>query len=298
MALSLDSQRRMLAELHRLSAERETAERQMRAEFDTASGRVQRELSDARQSAIMRFQMDRDSTQREYDAAVVAANSIYETRHEIVAKEQQQAADPGTKRRGQSAAAGETVLSEESWEANTVYEATHNAPKLQLEQETRELAAAHDVLREVVERANRHLALCRLKKVQHLPLENAVSATPSEHPAAKLNELAKSAIAGLESLKQLRWPNWLIGGRPAGMALVIWLAACGVSYWLFGNHLWVWPTVGTIVAAIADRGRRHLVVQASPRGRCGALRRFAREVAGGRGTASGGVGAGQGAMCA
>ena len=92
MALSLDSQRRMLAELHRLSAERETAERQMRAEFDTASARVQRELSDARQSAIMRFQMDRDSTQRQYDAAVVAANSICETRHEIVAKEQQQAA--------------------------------------------------------------------------------------------------------------------------------------------------------------------------------------------------------------
>jgi DNA segregation ATPase FtsK/SpoIIIE, S-DNA-T family len=251
MALSLDSQRRMLAELHRLSAERETAERQMRAEFDTASGRVQRELSDARQSAIMRFQMDRDSTQREYDAAVVAANSIYETRHEIVAKEQQQAATQAQNDAAKAQRRAKRALSEESWEANTVYEATHNAPKLQLEQETRDLAAAHDVLREVVERANRHLALCRLKKVQHLPLENTVAATPSEHPAAKLNELAKSAIAGLESLKQLRWPNWLIGGRPAGMALVIWLAACGVSYWLFRNHLWVWPTVGTVVAAIA-----------------------------------------------
>ena len=52
---------------------------------------MQRELSDARQTAIMRFQIDRDETQRKYDAAVAAANSIYETRHDLLVKEQQQA---------------------------------------------------------------------------------------------------------------------------------------------------------------------------------------------------------------
>jgi len=254
VALSLDQQLRMLAELHRLSAERETAERQMRAEFETASARVQRELSDGRQTAIMRFQIDRDETQRKYDAAVAAANSIYETRHDLLVKEQQQAIAHAQNDFSKAQRRAKRVLSEESWEANTVYEATHNAPKLQLEQESRELSQASDVLRQVVERVNQHLVNCRLNRVVHPPLENAATIEKGDNPALQLRDLAKAAIAQLETVTGLPWPRWLVGGKPWGVALLIAAAAFGGAYGLFGAHLWVWLALGTIVSTSAIIG--------------------------------------------
>src|ERR1700733_1519241 len=90
MSFSSVAQREILADLQRLSAQREQAERQMRAEFETVSTRIQRELSDARQAAIMKFQLERDSTQREYDSAVAGAKSVYDTRHDIAESDLQQ----------------------------------------------------------------------------------------------------------------------------------------------------------------------------------------------------------------
>src|ERR1051326_4342187 len=90
MAVSLSTQREMLSQLHRLSADREMAERQIRTEFEAASNRATTSRSDARQAAIMRFQLDRDTTQREYDAVVAGAKSEYDTLHEMAAAELKQ----------------------------------------------------------------------------------------------------------------------------------------------------------------------------------------------------------------
>src|SRR5262249_33473616 len=160
------AQRQMLAQLHRLSIEREAAERKTRSEFETATARAQTQRSDARQAAIMHYQLDRDSTQREYDAVVAGANAAYETRHDIAKSELEQAltkaqADYATDNRR-----AKKKLAEENWEANTVYEATQNAPKLQMAQEHKEIAATQDVMRQAIEAANHHLMTCRLSKRQ------------------------------------------------------------------------------------------------------------------------------------
>src|SRR4029077_17076183 len=103
------------------SAEREAAEQKTRAEFDSASARAQSQRSDARQAAIMRFQLDRDSATGEYDSVVAGAKSYYETRHDIASSDLQQSLH-----RAQSDFASEERRANKKhrqkiWEANTGY---------------------------------------------------------------------------------------------------------------------------------------------------------------------------------
>src|SRR5262245_36562071 len=119
MTVSVEQQRKMLSELHRLSAEREIAERQLRADFETATSRAQTGRSDARQAAIMRFQMDRDTTQRDYDSAVSGAKSAYETRHDIAHDELNQALARIQTESTNAQRRAKKRLAEENWEANT-----------------------------------------------------------------------------------------------------------------------------------------------------------------------------------
>src|SRR5271169_2377918 len=135
MSFSAATQRENLASLYRLSLERDQAERQMRAEFETTSTRIQRELSDARQAAIMKFQLERDSTQREYDSAVAGAKAVYDTRHDIAENDHAQSLKRGQSELVSAQRKAQKRLTEENWEANTVFEATQNAPKLQFEQD-------------------------------------------------------------------------------------------------------------------------------------------------------------------
>ena len=125
---------------------------------------------------------------------------------------------------------------------------------MQLEQELRDLSQASDVLRQVVERVNQHLVNCRLSRVVHPPLENVATIDKSDNPALQLRDLAKAAIAQLETVTRLPWPRWLVGGKPWGVALLIAAVAFGGAYGLFGAHLWVWLAFGTIVSTSAIIG--------------------------------------------
>jgi DNA segregation ATPase FtsK/SpoIIIE, S-DNA-T family len=267
MSFSSVAQREILADLQRLSAQREQAERQMRAEFETVSTRIQRELSDARQAAIMKFQLERDSTQREYDSAVAGAKSVYDTRHDITESDLQQSLKQIQSELVSAQRKAKKRLTEENWEANTVFEATQNAPQLQFEQDQQEIVARYDVVRRATDIANRHLADCRLKRVQRTPTERASGTPPAEqaggistqspwkeNPASQLNDLAMAAVNHLESFKQLSLPRLWMDNRPAGFVFLLWLIGCGAGYLIFGTHewtSWTWLIVGTVAAFTA-----------------------------------------------
>ncbi len=233
MSFSAAGQHEILAALHRLSVEREKAEKQMRADFDTTAARIQRELSDSRQGAIMKFQFERDATQREFDMALVGAKSVYNTRHEIAEDDLRKTLLQLEGERNSTQRKAKKRLTEENWEANTVFEATQNAPQLQFEQEQQELIARHDVLRRAIDVAKQHLAACRLSRVQHVPIEPAAEVAGDsqttdlsttvfkDDPAAQLNDLAMAAIIHLESFRQLRLPKLWMGNRPAGFVFFI-----------------------------------------------------------------------------
>jgi DNA segregation ATPase FtsK/SpoIIIE, S-DNA-T family len=263
-SFSAAGQHEILAALHRLSVEREQAEKQMRADFDTTAARIQRELSDSRQGAIMKFQFERDSTQREFDLALAGAQSVYETRHQIAEDELRKTLLQLEGERTSAQRKAKKRLTEENWEANTVFEATQNAPQLQFEQEQQEIIARHDVLRRALDVANRHLAICRLSRVQRSPLSAPVDAVDSsqsselstqavfkDDPAAQLNDLAMASINHLESFRQLQAPRLWMGNRPAGFAFLLWLVCCGAGYLIFGTHdwtSWIWLIAGTATA--------------------------------------------------
>lgn len=268
MSFSSAAQREILALMQRLSVEREQAEQKMRADFEAATTRIQRELSDARQAAIMKFQMDRDSTQHEFDAVVKGAKDIYDTRHEIAESDLQKSLKQiqleliGTQKKAKNR------LTEENWEANTVFEATQNAPQIQFEQEKQENAARYDVLRRAIDLANAHLVRCRIQSVQQSVKSAPAPAAPGdenhalstsgvwkEDPAGQLNDLAMAAVTRLDEFKRLPWPNMLTGNRPAGYVFLLWLISCGAGFLIFGTHEWTnwtWLIAGTVVAVAAS----------------------------------------------
>ncbi len=261
MSFSPAGQRKMLAELHRLAAERKLAERQMRSKFETATARIQQALSDARQASILRFQMDRDSTQRQYAAEVEKAQSDYRARYTAAEQDLQQWLAHTQSNFKSALRRAKKELSEENWEANTVFEATQGAPKIQLEQDKKEIGSIHGVLLQTFDLANRYLAICRLGQLQRPPLAREASiategdsdAQPKEinEPIPKLTELTRGAIGQLEALKQLRWPQLLVGGWPFGIAFVIAAVLCGTAFGIFGGKSWTWLIVGGCATVLA-----------------------------------------------
>ncbi len=217
----------------------------------------------------MKFQFERDATQREFDMALAGAKSNYNTRHEIAEDELRKTLLQLEGERNSAQRKAKKRLTEENWEANTVFEATQNAPQLQFEQEQQELIARHDVLRRTIDVANRHLAASRLSRVQHVPIPAATEVagdSPTtdlsttvfkDDPAAQLNDLAMAAINHLESFRQLRLPRLWMGNRPAGFVFLLWLVCCGAGYLIFGTHewtSWIWLIAGSVVAAAVAAG--------------------------------------------
>src|SRR5262249_7670937 len=155
--------------------------------------------------------------------------SEYDTMHELAATELKQThsrieADFASDQRR-----AKRKLGEENWEANTVYEATQNAPKQQLEQETKDIEATQATIRQAFELANRHPVHCRISNLRKSapgaaisPPASAQSTTsppiPIENPAEKLRDLAQQAVAQLDSLRRAKAPHVFIGGKPWGMS--------------------------------------------------------------------------------
>ena len=259
----------------------------------------------------MHFQLDRDSTQREYDVVVAGAKAAFDTRHEIAKSELEQALTKAQADHATDNRRAKKKFAEENWEANTVYEATQNAPKLQMAQEHKEIAATQDVLRQAIEAANHHLLTCRLGKQTVAPGQmviepaevsedfTAVEAPPSnaqtlsdapsdtiiegasddaeaspavtppslviENPAGKLTDLARDAVAKLESLRSKRWPLMMVGGRPWGFAFLIVAAFTGGDISPAGREFEGVAAHGGCV--IAGRDRRGRLLDVSPGGR-------------------------------
>jgi DNA segregation ATPase FtsK/SpoIIIE, S-DNA-T family len=258
MSLTPDTQRELLARLHTLAFERETAEGQTRSEFETASDRAKQTLSDSRQGAIMRFQLDRDNTQREYDAVIAGANMQFETlksgadselRHTT---EKLQTDCVKLERRAKKKA------SEETWEANTVFEATQNAPKIALDQEEKQIEAVMAALDQGLAHANRQLVNFRHSKLQRPKPEAPAGEPPAIDGAMqKLNDTVPQVREQLQALARPLAARMLVGGTPFGMFLLLAGVFCGLGYLIFGTNnwtSWTWLIVGgvaTLIAAIA-----------------------------------------------
>ncbi len=256
MSLTPDTQRELLARLHSLAFERETAEGQTRAEFDSASEKAKRELSDARQAAISKFQLDRDNTQREYDAVVAGANMQCETRLSEAENELRHATQKFGTEYVKTERRAKKKLAEEIWEANTVFEATQNAPKLQRDQEEKQIEALWITLVQALTHANRQLADYRHAKLQRLTPEAPIGQTPAIDGAMiKLHESVQQAHDQLRALNLPLAPRMLVGGKPFGLVMLLAAVFCGVSYLIFGTQnwtSWTWLIVGGIVTTVVS----------------------------------------------
>ncbi|MCC7086391.1 MAG: hypothetical protein IT427_15420 [Pirellulales bacterium] len=281
MSLTPETHRELLARLHTLAFERELAEGQTRSEFAAASDRTKQALSDARQGAIMRFQLDRDNTQREYDAVIAGAQMQFETLHSSVESELHWTIEKARIDCAKTERRAKKKAGEEVWEANTVFEATQNAPKLQLEQEEKQVDALIASLKQTLAHANRQLASFRHAGMQRPIPEAAVGegseieaasvdhalgegnfALPSEAPTAndtnamlKLHESAQRALDQAQALARPLAARMLAGGNPLGICLALTAIFCGTAYLAIDNQgwtSWTWLIVGGIGTLVAS----------------------------------------------
>ncbi len=196
--------------------------------------------------------MDRDSTQREYTSLVARTASDYDASKEAAEEELRHAIRQAKDKFASGERRAKSKLDESTWETNTVFEATHNAPKIQLAEEEKQFAAIADSLAQLLQKANQRLAAFRLGRlVRPLPPEPVSAPATTEPAAAKLQACAQRAAAEAQALDVPWPPRLLVGGTPVGISFAVWIVLCGLAFLLFGGHNWAWLIVGSIAAIAA-----------------------------------------------
>src|SRR5437879_4324557 len=123
--LSIAIQRTLLADLYRLSAEREAAEKRVRSEFLARNQGAEKEFAASKDQIAKRFKTELDSTQNEFDKALARPANEYQTQHDLFEAEltetRERILDKYTTREQEAI----KQLEQDSWQATTVFEASH-----------------------------------------------------------------------------------------------------------------------------------------------------------------------------
>ncbi len=170
---SPDVERPLLADLYRLAAEREAAERQVQAEFAARNAAAEKEFATDRQRAAAKVQSDLDATQRDFDQALDSAKREYEEQHSTTAAESADARDRVNEKYSAREEETNKQLDQDTWQASTVFEASHPGLLEQLNRVEARVVSNAESLNAVVNQTLQYLDLCRqMHAWEQLPIED------------------------------------------------------------------------------------------------------------------------------
>ncbi len=247
--LSIPLQRELIAELHRLAAERDAAEKRVAAEFRARNAAIVKEFAASKDDIGKRFNSELDATQKEFDQALAKAKSDYDSQHEQFEGELTETRERVLDRYSTREQEAIKQLEQDTWQATTVFEATH--PGL-LEQfarvETRVNVNALS-LQVVAEQAQQHLEVCRQSgawdavPVDDLPADGA-------DPFKELSDRAAAAQGRLTELRRLISPKFGIGVRRQVLGVLIFIVVMVSSKALINWSIWWWLGLGAVFSGI------------------------------------------------
>jgi S-DNA-T family DNA segregation ATPase FtsK/SpoIIIE len=247
--LSIPVQRELIAELHRLAAERDAAEKRVEAEFRARNAAAEKEFAAAKDDIGKRFKLDLDATQKEFDQALAKAKSDYATQHEQFENELTETRERVLDRYNTREQEAIKQLEQDTWQATTVFEATHPGLLEQFNRVEARVNANVESLKVVAEDARQHLEVCR----QPAAWESAsVEDLPADgpDPFKELSDRAASANSRLTELRRLISPKFGIGVRRQVLGVVIFVVMMAVSLPLMKLNVWYWLGVGAFVSGL------------------------------------------------
>src|SRR5687768_12826165 len=128
MPLTVEAERRLLAELFRLAADRDAAEQQRQSDYDERGRGAVQEFRDSQQGITRRYHTEKETANREYHtlrhrAETESEGQIAKARSALDNLERRLAKDFSV-----SNEAIEKDFQDETWEANSIFEAREKGP--------------------------------------------------------------------------------------------------------------------------------------------------------------------------
>jgi hypothetical protein len=140
MPLTVQDERRLVAELFRLAAARDAAERQRQADFDERNRLAVAEFRDAQQGISKRYRIEKETAEREYSSLRNRAVSEADTQ----ITEARAGLDNRQRRLSQEFNEREAAIKKEfedaTWEAGAIFESRQKGPKELVEQTDAQVA--------------------------------------------------------------------------------------------------------------------------------------------------------------
>ena len=241
--LSIAIQRELIAELHRLAAERDAAEKRVEAEFRARNAAAEREFAAAKDQLAKQFKTDLDATQKEFDQALGRPKSEYDSQHDLFQTELTETRERVLDKYNTREQEAIRQLEQDTWQATTVFEASHPGLLEQFNRVEARIFANVESLKIVAAQARQHLEICRqagawdAAPIDDLPADAA-------DPFKELSDRAAAANGRLDELRRLITPRFGIGVRRQVLGVLIFIVVMASSLALINWSVWHWLGFG------------------------------------------------------
>ncbi len=248
--LSLEHQRNLLADLHRLAAEREAAEKRVHKELADRTETIEREFRVTREQVAKSFQAELAELQRQFDAALSSPNDDYQSQHATAAAELEEARERVQEKYSDREQEANKQLDQDTWQATTVFEAAHPGLLEQFERVQAKVAGTTASLNKIVDLTWQYLDKCRLHAAwEAQPIEDRPVDAAGD-PFSAFPRCADRAIVELDQLQRLVAPKLFIDIRPQLIGVAIFVLAMTMSA-LLAPSIWLKLGVGVASSAVA-----------------------------------------------
>ncbi len=250
--LSVLNEVTQISRLFALAAERVKADERTAAEFKEAAAKNE-QLHVAEQAQHNRvFEQDRDSTQREFDAALQAAESVYQSEKSSADRAHQEISQRFLGHCNSLDTKARKKFEETKWEANTVFEAQRHQPQEYLDRITAQLNAGAERVAALQDDAQKFILSC--KQGALLAAEPEVNPRVEADPFQQLQDRQELAAGLCERLKHLGVPKLFQGSGLVGIWLLVLAGMLGLARGFLvqdWGHAALIATIATLVACTA-----------------------------------------------
>src|SRR5687768_11941964 len=190
MQLTIQAERTLLAELLRLSAEREASERRRESDYEERGRKATQQFRDSQQGITKRYRTEKETAEREYHNIRVRANAEADAQISEARKALERIEHAASAEFTATAERIQKELEHETWETGAIFDSRKNAPKELVAQTETQVRAYFQQIEALAQQARDHLRECRFKSV----LETPPPAVPDVAPTNCTDQL-QSALA-------------------------------------------------------------------------------------------------------
>jgi S-DNA-T family DNA segregation ATPase FtsK/SpoIIIE len=231
MPLTVEAERRLLAELFRLAAQRDAAEQRRQSDYDERGRRAVQEFREAQQAGTRRYHAEKETAQHEYNSlrhrAITGSDTqIAQARAALDNLERHLAREFSTAHE-----AIEKDFENETWETNSIFESREKGPQELVEQTDARVRDYLEHMERQVEQARQYIRLCRFRRVLNIPPPDPPDIPPTDC-AAQLESALQQTSARVAGLQQMTIPALFAGAQLAAIFIPLMIvAALPVLFW-------------------------------------------------------------------